>query len=145
MTDNNSPFWSFDNNYEVFPASDIDEQIDSYLDSFDDKDVPTTIVLRGMRPMIPSVDEFLSFRMSPMYHLIDCWEETYFNPSGREITITEKMKEIEREFVAKILIELQPFVCACGPSGEMREIDVLQWAHRVGNEGIVRILEARKV
>ena len=150
MTDTNtshgeetSQLWIIENSDECYTDDDIDGQIATYLDWLEDEDLPAKITLTGMRQQAPKVEQF-SGLSGPLERLVNDWCEEYGEPLGSAPESTEAMRAAEREFIATVLSELQPHVYPCEPTGETREIDVLQWARENEDERIVKALEARK-
>lgn len=140
-----STFWAIEDSEECHEDSKIDDAICTYLDGLDfDEDLPAKITLTGMRQMVPKVEAFTHPYTGPLGQLIEAWDEEYGDPDGDDPKRTDAMLAAEREFVAKVLAELQGHVQPCERTGETREIDVLEWARENGDEDIVKALEARK-
>lgn len=137
--------WGLEHEDECYDEDFLDEHISLYLDELDDADVPTKLTAIEFRRMVPRLTEFTYPRRGPLDQFLDCWGDSeYIDPDNRGTEPSEAMLEAEREFVAKLLADPACRVWSCERTGVTREIDVLQWAHRVGDHDIVRILEARK-
>ena len=139
-----STLWVIEDSEECHDDSEIDDAICTYLDEIGSEVIPAKITLTGMRQMVPKVEAFTHPYTGVLGQLIEAWGEDYSDPSGDDIKPTETMLAAEREFVAKVLAELQEHVHPCERTGETREIDVLEWARENGDEDIVKALEARK-
>lgn len=137
-------FWIIEDSEECHDDSEIDDAICTYLDEIGSEVIPAKITLTGYRRRVPKVEMFMRPYSGALGQLIEAWGEEYGDPDGDDPKRTDAMLAAEREFVAKVLAELQEHVHQCESTGETREIDVLEWARETENDDIVKALEARK-
>lgn len=112
MTDPKTPSrtptcWHWDQDAETLWGTQ-EEAIDHYLSLQGDPDIPSTLTLYGYAPMVASRHDC----GDPLQQVLEALDEQYANPDGDGCEPTAAMKAAETTFLAVILREYTPWMCA---------------------------------